>query len=529
MFAAVATALVALGGCDVGDAPAEAATQEFLPAGPRASEVAGKADGVDPRDSVLVYAFTEAPNDVLALPGEFEPVAELLLAYRGTLTELYVDIIRATSSEAPVTVLYSDSKHAVTLRDRLVAEGIDTANVTFDQTTFDSVWVRDWGPQVVTTLDGGQRVIDTRYYPGRGEDDSFPTRLALERGLRSSRPALVTEGGNLLSDGAGSCIISSTVRTRSGTSFTRLEQLYLASYGCERLIELPALDGEATGHVDIYATITGPREAIVGKYTHTQDRTNWLVLEGAASDLEEAGFKVRRVPMPDNDGRQRFRTYTNAVAVNGVVLVPTYPGVDSGQAAALAVFAEAYPDRSIVAINATSAIESQGAIHCLTATIAARAEPVVVAPGVCAGLAFGATCEDGYCDGQGACVPGPVPTCPCFLAAEVDVIGRHEVYPYGVKYCEIDAAATSKLAQRTLVSDNGTCTKAPPEMADAGVLFYPDRAPEERFGCYYHVASAETCRAIDDRQRVVTEGEYRACRALVEARIDALGCLATSL
>ncbi len=523
---AVSIALVVLGGCDSAAEPAsDPLTSAILPAGPTADEMALKGDEADPRDSLPAYAYTDAPNDVLRLPGEFEPVAELLLAYMGDLSTVYVDVIRATAAEAPVTVLFRDDKHATRLRDALAAAGVDAAHVTFDKVPFDSVWIRDWGPQVVTTLDGGQRMIDTRYYKGRDEDDVFPTRLALERGLRSSRPAVATEGGNLLSDGAGSCIIGSTVGTRNATSLARLEQLYLENYGCERLIELYALEGEPTGHVDIYVTITGPREAIVGKYAFEVDRENLILQNIAALDLERAGFKVRRIPMPDNDRRARFRTYTNAVAVNGVVLVPVYPDAKSGEAAALAVFAAAYPDRKIVPIDASSAIESQGAIHCLTATIPKRGE-VVAEPdaGGCVGVAFGEACKDGYCDGQGRCVPGPVPTCPCFAATEVDVIGRHEVYPHGVASCAIAEAATSELAQRTVISDNGTCTRAPPEMATAGVLHYPDRTPEERFVCYYHVASSTPCERLEERQEVVTEGEYLACRSLVEARIDELGC-----
>lgn len=512
-------------GCDsAADPVADTPASELLTAGPTADEVALKADEADPRDSMRAYMYTEAPNDVLRLPGEFEPVSKLFLAYQNTLTDLFVDIIRTSLSEAAVTVLYADPKHATRLRSELTAGGVDPDAVTFKKITLDSVWVRDWGPQLVDTLDGGQRVIDTRYYPGRYEDDVFPTRLALERGLPSSRPALATEGGNLLADGAGSCIISSTVRTRGGTTLARLEALYLASYGCERLIELDPLEGEPTGHVDMFVTVTGHREAIVGQYDESQDDINWLVLEIAASALENDGFEVRRVPMPDNDRRRRFRTYTNAVAVNGVVLVPVYPGHDAGEAAALATFAQAYPDRTIVPIDATAAIEAQGSIHCLTSTLPKTTETAPAA-GPCVGLSFGASCDDGYCDGRGACVAGPVPDCPCFTATEVDAIGRHKRYPHGVATCEIEAAATDLLAQRTAIGDYGLLKPRPDEMFVAASLLYPDRSPGERFACAYEVTSA-TDRALEERHEVLTEEEHLACRALVEARIDALGCLA---
>ena len=54
--------------------------------------------------------------------------------------------------------------------------------------------------------------------------------------------------------------------------------------------------------------------------------------------------------------------------MNGKVLVPVYDEDTRFEAAALAVFKQAYPDRQIVPINSDSIIQWAGAIHCVTMT-----------------------------------------------------------------------------------------------------------------------------------------------------------------
>ncbi|MCA9581958.1 MAG: agmatine deiminase family protein, partial [Myxococcales bacterium] len=63
-------------------------------------------------------------------------------------------------------------------------------------------------------------------------------------------------------------------------------------------------------------------------------------------------------------------SYTNALAVNGRVLVPVYDEDTRYQNQALAVFKQAYPNHDIVPINSDGIIYWSGAIHCVTMTLA---------------------------------------------------------------------------------------------------------------------------------------------------------------
>jgi agmatine deiminase len=121
----------------------------------------------------------------------------------------------------------------------------------------------------------------------------------------------------------------------------------------------------------MYVTITGPGSALVAEGTEATGPEDTIELDWAAMLLIEAGFNVRRVPMPDS-WDDVFRSYTNAVAINNVVLVPVYPDAPNHEEEALAAFRAAYPGRSIVPIDASEVIQLDGAIHCATQTLALR-------------------------------------------------------------------------------------------------------------------------------------------------------------
>ena len=118
----------------------------------------------------------------------------------------------------------------------------------------------------------------------------------------------------------------------------------------------------------MFATFTGPREVIVGEIFESDDE-NAAVLNENAARLEAAGMTVRRIPMPSHEDGL-YRTYTNAMAINEIVIVPIYPEDDRYQDIAIGIFTDAYPGRTIVPIVASEIIELAGAVHCVGMTVA---------------------------------------------------------------------------------------------------------------------------------------------------------------
>lgn len=316
----------------------------------------------------LVVPWGEAPPEAPPrLPGEFEPVEEVVVGWDPGFEAFYIDLVASLTRRVDVTIVADTRDDPDDIADLLEAAGVDLDGLDIVHLPTDSIWVRDFGPRVVQSERG--RVAIDFAYSGRESDDALGRHLAARWKVPLVELPFEVEGGNLLSNGRGDCLSSETViEGNPGVSEEHLRAVLATSLGCQRVLFLPALDGEPTGHVDMYASFTSPRDVMVGRYLPEDDPVNAGLLDRAAAELARAGFRVRRVPMPPNDD-QIFRTYVNATAVNDAVLVPVYVETDAGEAEALAAFAAAYPGREIIPIASSELIELEGAVHCATLSI----------------------------------------------------------------------------------------------------------------------------------------------------------------
>lgn len=309
------------------------------------------------------------------LPGEFEPAERLLIAWDDSLARFLLDIMNAAWDEVPITVLLAPEQSDNGLDYVLRQLGLDPQAVERVRVPMGSVWIRDFGPMVVRAAGGKRQIVDFGYQLD-DDEDVLPGALAsaLWPHWTVQRSALELEGGNVQSDGRGRCVTTAGyaegLDAQARAAARRLLAELRDRLGCQTIAVVPPLHGEPTGHVDMFATITGPGEIIVGRYEPADDAENAVRLDRTAIILRRAGFQVRRLPMPDHaDGV--FRSYTNSLAVNGVVIVPVYPEAAAGEDEAFAVFRAAYPGRRIVPVVASDIITLYGAVHCATLTIAA--------------------------------------------------------------------------------------------------------------------------------------------------------------
>jgi agmatine deiminase len=256
--------------------------------------------------------------------------------------------------------------------DFLRGQGVMGDRVQTIDAPLDSMWVRDYGPVFVRGVGGMMWVVDLPYHANRGLDDELPQRVGAQERLLTLSEKLPLEGGHIASDGQGLCIVSEDVvvealEPTTDEAFVRAR--LDAVFGCRHTVFVPPLFAEETGHVDVFAMITGPARVVVGEYSRREDRVNARRLDEAASRLTDAGFEVTRIPMPSNDHWGTFRTYTNALILDRSVLVPTYRRHRLHEERALEILADAFPGRRIVPIEASPLAELGGAIHCATRTI----------------------------------------------------------------------------------------------------------------------------------------------------------------
>lgn len=329
-----------------------------------------------------IYGFTDPPSEPIRRFGEFEQVEDFIIAYSGapTYDPIYGDMIEATFDQANVRILVKPpviSKLTTLLEERGVP--LDAVELITD-IPFNSVWMRDYGPQAVLSA-AGTSYIDTRYYPSRVEDDGVPTLLANVDGVPVYRPDLFEEGGNFFSNGHGVCFTTNYLLEQNDATEDEVAAILQDYFGCVQSHFLQQLDGNVIGHIDMFFHVVDEHTLLLGEYTPEQDAVNAEILEESydylsnITALDGEPFNIVRVPMPNHLEDKVpvgvlpvVRTYMNLVTVNGVVLVPVYRQEPTKEAVALSILQTVFPDREIVPIPSDAIAPSYGAIHCITQT-----------------------------------------------------------------------------------------------------------------------------------------------------------------
>lgn len=379
-----------------------------------------------------LYGFTDAPKGNVRFPSEYEQTEGLLLGWPSygcgvpELTEIIRNAIHSTKVWVLVSNLYRPSAINC-LRGRGFTDA-DLAQINFVAIPVDTIWIRDYGPEVINAENGSKMLIDMSYYPGttlncatvrnRPNDDASGTRMSngpeKELALPVFRPQLRAEGGNLQTDGNGTCF-----RLRRDTlaqnnfsewrySEAELNAVYSAYYNCN-VVVLESLrryrNQQNIDHIDMFMTVISPTKIILGAYDYDDDPVNAEILDRNAITLEAAGYTVVRIPQPKHyctvhrettcqaspgDARECggagldvvWATYANSIRVGNTVQVPVYRDVPASmadiiaaqEAEALATFQRELDAEygegavEVIPIVSDALIPCLGSLHCITMT-----------------------------------------------------------------------------------------------------------------------------------------------------------------
>ena len=274
-----------------------------------------------------------------------------------------------------------------------------------------SIWARDWAPLGAKASDGSLRLLDFNYYRDRGADDATARSLSalLPEAKRVSVP-VYNEGGNFMNNTRGLCLMTTRVTDANAVAerdddqvlnAAQIKDYYRTFAGCAQTVIFPRMPYEGTGHIDMWAKFLSDDTVIVAQlrdeivnlpnYSATQKSkvaNLQKYLETRAAEVSALGLTVVRVPMPapvfSKEG-DVFRSYTNSLTVNGVVLVPryVYPAFDDIAVAGQYLdqsFLAAYETEAAAAyrglgyqvkwIDSDDLIAIGGAVHCTTMQIA---------------------------------------------------------------------------------------------------------------------------------------------------------------
>lgn len=305
------------------------------------------------------------PTGAVRTQPEYARNRGLMIRWGSFIVELATIAVAVTSGdpEARVFVVVSGPSQQASAASILGNAGADLARIEFVTAPTNSVWIRDYGPRFIEE-DGAPAIVDHVYNRPRPQDDDIPEAIASAWSLDRYDLPLVHGGGNFHLFGDGTALMTELVLDENpGLSAADVEQLY-ADYQNLDLTIVPGFPTsfDATRHIDMWLLPVRDRVAIVGEYSPGTG-TPHTITEETVDLLESRGTTVHRVP-GWNAGGTHY-TYANAVVLNKLVLVPSYSAYPTQNAQALAVFAQAFPGRQIVPIDADDIVDYAGVFHCI--------------------------------------------------------------------------------------------------------------------------------------------------------------------
>jgi agmatine/peptidylarginine deiminase len=317
------------------------------------------------------------------LPADFEPV-EAILVVGDRLGREFPDVLRrlaaAVTTQARLRLLVADAPGRLAVERLLASVPVPRDRLDFVEVPTDTVWLRDFGPVFVTGTDGSRAAIDLEYsLRNRHKDNAVASLVARAMGTPSVRLPVLLEGGNLLSNGQGLCVVTALAMNRNigrGYDAAAVIDGLRKSLGIEQLVVLEPLWGDPTGHVDMFACFTAADTIVVGAYPASLDPTSARILDRNAAMLAKVRLgtgplRVVRVPMPSHEDGV-WRTYTNGIFANRLYLMPTYAGVDlPQQTAAMDVFRKLLPGWEVTGLDAGPLIKEGGALRCISVQVPA--------------------------------------------------------------------------------------------------------------------------------------------------------------
>jgi agmatine deiminase len=204
----------------------------------------------------------------------------------------------------------------------------------------------------------------------------MPGKYAELHGMPIRDIRLRTEGGNFLTDGAGTLIMSTKVlRANPHLNRYSLEALLHEYFEFEKLILTPYLSIETTGHTDLLVKLIDAQTVLISQpQTLTARGRLQQAIQLFQRETNAVGqrYNVETVPTPTLYTNWFFypirRSYTNTLTVNGRILVPVY-GLPQDNIA-LDTYRRVAPDYTIVPVDSAIGVNGGGAVHCMTKEIA---------------------------------------------------------------------------------------------------------------------------------------------------------------
>lgn len=326
------------------------------------------------------------------IPAELERNEGVLLVwdYYPARDSVVANIAGAVQDHAIVWIIYYPGTvpyDTTYIRNYLLSRGVGYHNVHFLPAWTNTLWIRDFGP--VTGYQANQtdprRLFDLGYSDyNRPRDDSIPSQLANYWNMPLFSVPLQVEGGNLIFDGFIRAFGSKRILDQNAPmSPEQIGNILKQQFNLTDFVFLDKLLNSGGGiwmHVDMYMKMIDHETIMISEYpSYLPD---YPIIENIADQISNLNsifgrpYQVIRIPAPPKANgtyattlNDEMRTYTNALTINDVVVVPSYNlPMDT---LARQIYEQAMPGYTIKMVDARVLTPAYGAIHCITREIPA--------------------------------------------------------------------------------------------------------------------------------------------------------------
>ncbi len=348
------------------------------------------------------YQFPQMRSSITTPPtwtpramAEWEEIDVLLITWT-SYTSVLRQIVDAAQEECLVLIACNDSNSVKTYLNQ---GSVPLINVDFIETSYNSVWIRDYGAHTIyQNVVGNNYLVDWEYNRPRPDDDLMPEEHAAWAGLdlysmTVSPWDFIATGGNLMVDGFGTAMSSELIVDENPShSVAEIDTIMKRFLGIDQYVLFPTLPYDGIHHIDMHMKLLDEETILVGQYPsgisdgpQIEANLQWLLTNYMS--CFGTPYKVIRIPMPPSEDGSSwpssgayYRTYTNGVFVNKTYIYPSY--YTKYDTTAFRILSESLKGYTIVPIDcdaggSSSPIAASGAIHCITNCIGSN-DPLLI-------------------------------------------------------------------------------------------------------------------------------------------------------
>lgn len=335
-------------------------------------------------ENIVSKGETTPPDFPVRAAAEWEEMQGVVISWQG-FSDILTEIVRHSVGQGKVYIVTTNQS---SVSSTLTGEGIALDSVVFVNEPSNSIWIRDYGPNIVYKENVDSLIfVDWIYNRPRPDDDVIPVALADLMNVplyeNTTDPYdLVGTGGNFMSDGFGLGFSSELITEENpGHTTQEVRDIVKAFMGIDEYVLMETLPYDGIHHIDMHMKLLNEETLLVGQYPDgvadgPQIEANLQYVLDNYQTVFGTPFKVVRIPMPPDaygnypDDWGDYRTYTNSIILNELILVPIYGAAADDEA--LDIYREAMPGYEVIGIDCDDIIGLSGAIHCITHELGAH-------------------------------------------------------------------------------------------------------------------------------------------------------------